>query len=108
MKEARIFITYYSSIIYDAIYRGAYPIFYWKEKDELIKNYKAIPPVNEENAPGEIAYNEKELIEYVNKAIDKNYEVNEDIKEKYIKINEFNDNKNTKRVIEELTAEKVL
>ncbi|MFC6401186.1 CDP-glycerol glycerophosphotransferase family protein [Mammaliicoccus sciuri] len=108
LKEARIFITDYSSIIYDAIYRGAYPIFYWKEKDELIKNYKAIPPVNEENTPGEIAYNEKELIEYVNKAIDKNYEINEDIKEKYIKINEFNDNKNTKRVIEELIAEKVL
>ncbi|PNZ25007.1 hypothetical protein CD114_11710 [Mammaliicoccus sciuri] len=64
--------------------------------------------MNEENTPGEIAYNEKELIEYVNKAIDKNYEINEDIKEKYIKINEFNDNKNTKRVIEELIAEKVL
>ncbi len=108
LKESKIFITDYSSIIYDAIYRGAYPIFYWKEKDYLIENYKAIPPVNDKNAPGDIAYSEKELIEYVNKAINNNYKVASDIKEKYLKINEFDDNKNTERVINELKKERVL
>ncbi|MEB6215814.1 CDP-glycerol glycerophosphotransferase [Mammaliicoccus sciuri] len=108
LKESKIFITDYSSIIYDAIYRGGYPIFYWKEKDYLIENYKAIPPVNDVNAPGDIAYSEKELIEYVTKAINNNYIVSSDIKEKYLKINEFADNKNTERVINELIKEKVL
>ncbi|MGJ5718964.1 CDP-glycerol glycerophosphotransferase family protein, partial [Staphylococcus equorum] len=55
LKISRIFITDYSSAIYDSIYRGAYPIFYWEEKDYLIENYKAIPPINELNAPGPVA-----------------------------------------------------
>ncbi|MBS7719929.1 hypothetical protein, partial [Vibrio cholerae] len=46
LKVSKVFITDYSSAIYDAQYRGAYPIFYWEEKDYLIQQYKAIPPVN--------------------------------------------------------------
>lgn len=108
LKNSIIFITDYSSIIYDAIYRGAYPIFYWKEKDYLIKNYKATPPLNESNAPGPIAYNEEELIDVINKAIDGNYILNEEHNHKYEEINEFKDNQNTKRVIEKLIEDKVL
>lgn len=108
LKESIIFITDYSSIIYDATYRGAFPIFYWKEKDYLIEKYKAIPPVNEENAPGMIAYNEEELISIIKDAINNDYKIPDDIKEKYLRINEFNDNKNTERVINELIKLKVL
>ncbi|MDW3905987.1 CDP-glycerol glycerophosphotransferase family protein [Staphylococcus saprophyticus] len=108
LKKSKIFITDYSSAIYDAIYRGAYPIFYWEEKDYLIENYKAIPPVNEFNAPGPVAKNINELMSYVKNAIESNYELKEEYQTKYLNINEFNDNQNTKRIIEELKKIKIL
>lgn len=108
LKNSKIFITDYSSIIYDAIYRGTYPIFYWKDKDYLIKNYQAIPPVNELNAPGEIAYSEDELIDLVIAAIKNNYKIEEKNLKKYRNINEFYDNNNSERVISILKKENVL
>lgn len=108
LKQSVIFITDYSSAIYDATYRGAYPIFYWSEKDYLIKNYKAIPPVNEENAPGKIATSPEELIQIVREAIATNYIIPEEIQQKYLRVNEFNDNQNTDRVIKELKKLDVL
>ncbi|MCD8809648.1 CDP-glycerol glycerophosphotransferase family protein [Mammaliicoccus sciuri] len=73
-----------------------------------MKNYKATPPLNESNAPGPIAYDEAELIDVINKAIDENYILKEEYKHKYEEINEFKDNQNTKRVIEKLIEDKVL
>lgn len=108
LKKSIIFITDYSSAIYDSIYRGGYPIFYWEEKDYLIENYKAIPPVNEYNAPGEIAYSATSLVDLVKEAIDRNYEIPQIIIDKYRKINEFNDNKNTDRIIDELINLEIL
>lgn len=108
LKQAVIFITDYSSAIYDATYRGAYPIFYWSEKDYLIENYKAIPPVNEVNAPGKIATTPEELIKIVFEAIKADYVIPEEIQKKYLQVNEFNDNKNTERVIQELKKLNVL
>ncbi|MEB6300883.1 hypothetical protein MXM75_05655 [Mammaliicoccus sciuri] len=83
-------------------------MFYWEEKDYLIENYKAIPPVNEYNAPGEIAYSATSLVDLVKEAIDRNYEIPQNIIDKYRKINEFNDNKNTDRIIEELRTLEIL
>ncbi|RIN22942.1 CDP-glycerol glycerophosphotransferase family protein, partial [Mammaliicoccus vitulinus] len=108
LKESIIFITDYSSAIYDSIYRGGYPIFYWEEKDYLIENYKAIPPVNDHNAPGEIAYTATSLVNIVKNAIDRNYVIPNEIIDKYKKINEFNDNKNTDRIIKELKKLEIL
>ncbi|WP_323703198.1 CDP-glycerol glycerophosphotransferase family protein [Mammaliicoccus sp. Dog046] len=108
LKDSIIFITDYSSAIYDSIYRGAYPIFYWEEKDYLIENYKAIPPVNDNNAPGEIAYSAESLVNIVQKAIANNYKVPENIMHKYRQINEFQDNKNTDRIIDELKKLEIL
>lgn len=108
LKISKIFITDYSSAIYDAIFRGAYPIFYWEEKDYLIENYKAIPPVNEENAPGDIAYSIDELIKYVVNAIKNNYEITNEIKEKYLAINSFEDRKNTIRIVDYLEEHNII
>ena len=38
LTNSIIYITDISSIILDAAYRGAYPIFYWKEFDYIIEN----------------------------------------------------------------------
>lgn len=103
-----IFITDYSSAIYDAIYRGAYPIFYWADSEYLIEKYKAIPPVNVENAPGIIANSNEELIAAVKEAIENDYKIPEDIKIKYRRINEFSDNQNTARVVKILKQDQVL
>ncbi len=108
LKNSKIFITDYSSIIYDAIYRGAYPVFYWKDKDYLIKNYQAIPPVNIDNAPGAIADSEQQLIKIIKNAIEKDCLIEKENLEKYRLINEFYDNQNSKRVINCLKEQKVL
>lgn len=108
LRKAKIFITDYSSAIYDAIFRGAYPIFYWEEKDYLIRNYKAIPPVNEDNAPGPIAMSTNDLIQIVNKAIQMDYRLEDEYKEKYRKINKFNDRKNTKRIVQFLIEDNII
>ncbi|MGO1301456.1 MAG: CDP-glycerol glycerophosphotransferase family protein [Staphylococcus equorum] len=108
LKLSNIFITDYSSAIYDAIYRGSYPIFYWEEKNYLIENYKAIPPINEMNAPGPVAKDVDTLMNSVQKAIRNNYTLEKEYKIKYSKINEFNDNKNTERIINELKRSNIL
>lgn len=108
LKIARIFITDYSSAIYDGTYRGAYPIFYWKEADYLIEKYQAIPPVNEENAPGYVAKTAEELMFSVQQAINDDYQISKEVTDKYRAINEFHDNKNTERIIDELLLDKVL
>ncbi len=108
LKKAQVFITDYSSAIYDAIFRGAYPIFYWEEKDYLITNYKAIPPVNDENAPGPVAYSTEELVRLVKNAINQDYVLEERYQERYLKINKFNDRKNTKRIVQHLREENII
>lgn len=108
LRVSKIFITDYSSAIYDAVFRGAFPIFYWEEKDYLIEKYQAIPPVNEKNAPGPIAYNANELLTTVKVAIENDYEMSEIDKLKYKAINSFDDRKNTERIVSYLREEKFI
>ncbi|MCY8188511.1 CDP-glycerol glycerophosphotransferase family protein [Bacillus spizizenii] len=108
LKEARIFISDFSSAIYDAIYRGSFPIFYWEDKDYLIKKYQAIPPVNEDNAPGPIAKSLDELVSISKKAIDDEYRLEEKYINKYKEINRFSDNKNTERIVHFLETDGIL
>lgn len=108
LSNSAIYITDISSIILDATYRGAYPIFYWKEFGSIIKNYGGTTPVNEQNAPGTIVYSENELVQTVKKIIANDYKIPDKVMENYKKINEFADNNNTQRVINELIKDKVL
>ena len=39
LKTAKVLITDYSSIAYDAFYRGTNILFYWKEKDQCMHEY---------------------------------------------------------------------
>jgi hypothetical protein len=108
LKNSIIYITDISSIIFDAINHGAFPIFYWKEFEEIIEKHGGTTPANRENVPGKVADNENELIEIVQNAINTNYQLPENVIENYKKINEFNDKKNTQRVIDELKSDRVL
>ena len=102
LEESRIFISDFSSASYDAHYRGAYIIYYWEEKDYLIENYKAVPPIDETNCDGVPVYNVDELIAEVKKAIKNKYKMDKKYEDNYKKINEFHDDKNYIRLINEL------
>ena len=39
LKETRVLITDWSSISYDAFYRGSNVIFYWEEKEDCLAHY---------------------------------------------------------------------
>lgn len=102
LENSKIFITDFSSASYDAHYRGAYIIYNWEEKEYLIKNYKAVPALNEDNCDGVPTYNIEELITEVKKAIKNDYIMDEKYQKRYQKINEFSDGKNGDRLIKEL------
>ena len=108
LQETRILITDYSSIAYDAFYRGARVIFYWEEKDYCMSQYGPSTKLmlNEENVYGDYFYNTDGLSE----AIRENYNnpQKEEYVEKYSHIVQFRDGKNTERLIDFLKEDKLI
>lgn len=108
LKKARVLITDYSSIAYDAFYRGTRVIFYWEEKDFCMSQYGPSTKLmlNEENVYGDYFYNTNGLTE----SITKNYntlQTPENI-EKYRKIVTYHDGKNTDRLVEFLKKDEII
>lgn len=108
LKDTRVLITDYSSIAYDAFYRGSNVIFYWEEKDESMENYGPSTKLmlNEENVYGDVCYNGEDL----SKIIMDNYQnpqTTEQI-EKYRQIVSFHDGNNTQRVIEMMKEDHII
>lgn len=108
LKECKLLITDYSSISYDAFFRGSNVIFYWEEKDKCLKKYGTNTKLmlTEKLAFGNVCYNKKELKnsimrEYNNKQSTK-------YKNRYKKIVEFNDKNNSERIIDNLKKEKII
>ncbi len=108
LKDTRVLITDYSSIAYDSFYRGSNVIFNWEEKEECMTHYgeNAKLMLNQDNCFGDIVYNKEEL----SKVIEKNYNNQQETKyiKNYQKIVEFNDNKNTERLIACLKKDKII
>lgn len=108
LKTCDVLITDYSSISYDAFYRGAKVIFYWKEKEECMEHYggDAHLMLNEGNAYGPICYDKNDI----RKAFDTCYmkPQKKDYVNKYRKIVEFNDGKNCERTVKELVKDRII
>lgn len=108
LQQAKVLITDYSSISYDAFYRGSNVIFYWEEKDYCMEQYGEGTKLmlNEENCFGDICYEPNQLSE----VIEKNYlqDQNKKYIDNYCKIVEFNDGKNTDRLINYLKKDKLI
>lgn len=108
LKQARLLITDYSSIAYDAFYRGARVIFYWEEKDYCMSQYGPSTKLmlNEDNVYGDYFYSTDGLSE----AISRNYynPQTEEYKQKYSHIVEFHDGKNTERLIQSLKEDGII
>lgn len=105
LKKTKLLITDYSSISYDAFYRGANVVFYWGEKDECMTHYgkSAKLMLTEDSAFGKVCYNKKSLSE----AIAQSYyrgQSESDIMN-YRKIVEFHDGRNTERIYDKARSE---
>lgn len=106
LKNTKILITDYSSIAYDAFYRGSNLVFYWEEKDYCMNQYGGHLMLDENNIFGRVCYNTNDL----KKVIEEEYNCQQ--QEKYMKrykqIVEFSDNKNTDRLINFLKRDKII
>ena len=107
LRDCRLLITDYSSIAYDAFYRGSNVIFYWEEKDECMEHYGGSGlMLKEEEAFGAVCYSKEELAALIEKAY--NAEQSEENIEKYRLLVEFHDNRNSERIIEKLKEDGII
>ena len=108
LRDTEVLITDYSSISYDAFYRGAKVVFYWAEKDECMTHYGEGTKLmlNLDNVFGPVAMTGDEITA----AVSENYgaEQRQDYLDKYRKIIEFHDGRNTERIIEHLIKDGVI
>jgi len=108
LRNCALLITDYSSIAYDAYYRGANVIFYWKDKDECMEHYGEGTELmlNESNVFGPVCMNEEDIRQAV-----KDYygsPQKEDELARYRQIVEFHDGRNSERIMELLIKDGVL
>ena len=100
LRDTDLLITDYSSIAYDAFYRGANVIFCWEEKDECMEHYGegTFLMLNEDNVFGDVCMDSEEITE----AVRRNYgKPQSDLYTgRYRQIVEFSDGKNSERIIE--------
>jgi len=98
LRQGAILITDYSSIAYDAFYRGANVIFWWKEKDACMQRYGGHLMLEEDTAFGPVCYEASTLT----RLIAQNYRTPQDrtYVERYREIVTFHDGKNTERLLE--------
>lgn len=108
LRACDLLITDYSSIAYDAFYRGSNIIFYWEEKDECMRNYGAETKlmIDEDTAFGDVCYGEEQLRESIEKFYGKPQK--QEYLDKYRKIVVYHDGRNAERIIELLKKDGVL
>ena len=106
LENTDLLITDYSSLAYSAFYRGSNVIFCWEELEECMARYQAHLMLNESNTFGDISFNYSDIPGL----IEKNYlkDQTELHKKNYKEIVEFDDNKNTDRLIESLKKDKMI
>lgn len=95
LRDTKLLITDYSSISYDAFYRGCNVIFCWEDKEMCLDamNYKLM--LNEGNIFSDISKNYDDLPDLIQKNYDNNQ--SESHRLKYQNIVSYHDNKNTER-----------
>lgn len=98
----KLFITDFSSAAYDAQYRGAYVIYLWNRKEEIIENYKGETPHDVGNTSGPIVNTMEELEFEAIIAQKTGYKLDEYYQKNFKRILEFDDGKNTERIYDEI------
>ncbi len=107
LQRTRVLITDYSSISYDAFYRGCRVVFYWKDKELCMKEYgDAHLMLTEDLAFGPVCYDAQSLAREVPPTFAQ--EQTEEEKRRYGRIVTWHDGKNTSRFIEMARADGIL
>ena len=107
-RDCGLLITDYSSIAYDAFYRGANVVFDWMDLDECMEHYGEGTHLmlNDGNVFGRACRSAEEL----RKAVKDSYmkpQSEEDLA-RYRKIVEFHDGRNSERIIEKLIEDGII
>ena len=101
LRRTRLLITDYSSIAYDAFYRGANVLFYWQDKDECLEQYGAGSElmIDEDTAFGRVVWDPTSLSE---EDFTRAYDGPQSAEHvsRYQRIVEFHDGRNTDRLME--------
>ncbi len=107
-RDCKLLITDYSSIAYDAFYRGANVVFDWMDLDECMEHYgeETHLMLNDDNVFGAACRTPDELAKAIQDAYNRE-QSKEDI-ERYRQIVEFHDGKNSERIIECLKKDGVI
>ncbi len=97
MNHTDTLITDYSSICYDAFYRGSKVIFWWNRNQENMEKYNNKIMLTENNIFGDYVYSNDNIVE----VIEKNYGNKQTMQNilKYKEINEFTDDQNMQRLL---------
>lgn len=108
LRDTEVLITDYSSISYDAYYRGAKVVFYWAEKDECMTHYGEGTKLmlNLDNVFGPVAMDGAQITAAVKECY--GAPQRQDYLDRYRKIIEFHDGRNTERIIEHLIEDGVI
>lgn len=108
LQNCNLLITDYSSIAYDAFYRGANVIFCWQDKDDCMEHYGegTFLMLNEDNVFGDVCMAEDEIRAAIERRYNKLQE--ENAVQKYRKIVQFNDNLNSDRIINAMKKDGLL
>jgi len=106
LRRCALMITDYSSIVYDAFYRGANAIFWWKEKEYCMQQYGGHLMLEEDTAFGPVCTDAEELRRLVSAA----YLAPQDSEyvKRYRDIVTFHDGKNTERLLALIEADGLL
>ena len=98
LQDTKLLITDYSSISFDAFYRGCNVVFAWMEKDMCIERLGMDLMLDDDNSFADIAYDYETLSELILKNY--NSEHSEENSKRFKEIVEFDDSRNTERFVE--------
>lgn len=98
-SESSLAITDYSSVVFDFAYTKK-PILYYQYGDDY--HFKETFFDYENDGFGEVSTNEDDLLDYLEDYLKNNCKMKEEFKQRVDKFFKFNDNKNCKRVYDEI------
>ncbi len=105
LNDTKVLISDYSSVTFDAFYRGINVVFWWNQKNECLQAYDNDLMLTYDNTFGDVVNDNRML----NTVLEFNYNnpQQERYQERFKKIVEFDDNCNTERIIEFMYTETV-
>jgi hypothetical protein len=106
LRQGALLVTDYSSIAYDAFYRGMNVVFWWKDKDECMQRYGGHLMLDEGSAFGPVCYDAAALGDAIGSAYAPP-QAPEHLR-RFERIVEFRDGRNTQRLIEMMERDRMI